>query len=175
MGFLQFGAPEKSREKLAFRPVSETGDPNQNGTFKYYHGLGAGDMNGDGHRDVLICHGWWESPGDLNAKATWKFHPIRIETESGAQPLPAASNLYAMTLIPMATQTSSCLQLTVLESGGQRIRDPKSGSCMRSTSPSLRLMPSSRSISMATDSWIMLPVSDFLLTMAGTLALMIRS
>lgn len=95
MGFLQFAAPEKSREKLAFQAVSEPGDPNQNGTFKYYHGLGAGDMNGDGHRDVLICHGWWESPGDLKSKATWKFHPIRIETESGAQPLPGASNLYA--------------------------------------------------------------------------------
>ncbi len=95
MGFLQIPAADKTSEMFAFRPVSEPGNPNENGTFKYYHGLGAGDMNGDGHRDVLIGHGWWQSPGDLSSKEFWKFHPIRVQTEQGLQPLPAASYLYA--------------------------------------------------------------------------------
>jgi hypothetical protein len=95
MGFLQVPAPAEATKRLAFRPVSEPGDPAQNGTFKYYHGLGAGDMNGDGHRDVLICHGWWESPGNLSTDKPWKFHPVRIAGDNGPQPLPPAANLYA--------------------------------------------------------------------------------
>lgn len=96
MGFLQIpAAAEKSTEQFAFHPVSEPGDPHQNGTFKYYHGLGAGDLNSDGHRDILIAHGWWQSPGDLNTTTLWKFHPVRIQTPDGPQPLPAASYIYA--------------------------------------------------------------------------------
>lgn len=95
MGFVQIPGKDRVFEKFAFHPVSETGDPHQNGTFKYYHGLGAGDMNGDGHRDIIIGHGWWQSPGTLDASELWKFHPIRIQTENGPQPLPAASYIYA--------------------------------------------------------------------------------
>jgi hypothetical protein len=95
MGFLKIPDASLVTGKFMFQPVSEAGDPHQNGTFKYYHGLGAGDMNGDGHRDVLICHGWWESPGASKAAGTWKFHPVRVKTAEGPQPLPAAANLYA--------------------------------------------------------------------------------
>ncbi len=95
MGFLQIPTKDKVFDKFTFQPVSEPGDPHKNGTFKYYHGLGAGDMNGDGHRDILIGHGWWESPGTLTSGEPWKFHPIQIQTDNGLQPLPAASYIYA--------------------------------------------------------------------------------
>lgn len=95
VGFLKIPGPEKVADKFAFQPVGETGDPHQNGSFKYYHGLGAGDMNGDGHRDILIAHGWWESPGSLKPTELWKFHPVRIKTDNGPQPLPACSYIYS--------------------------------------------------------------------------------
>ncbi len=95
MGFNVIPKPDKIAESFGFHAVSEAGNPNENGTFKYYHGLGVGDMNGDGHRDILIAHGWWQNPGDITSAKVWEFHPVRIKTESGEQPLPGCANLYS--------------------------------------------------------------------------------
>lgn len=46
-------------------------------TERYTHGLGWGDINKDGRRDVLIKTGWWESPADVR-KPDWKFHPAAL-------------------------------------------------------------------------------------------------
>ncbi|HEX3798009.1 MAG TPA: family 16 glycoside hydrolase [Verrucomicrobiae bacterium] len=40
------------------------------------HGLGVGDINGDGRMDILNPNGWWEQPADLSAPGPWKFHPV---------------------------------------------------------------------------------------------------
>ncbi len=95
MGFNRIPSPDKATAPFAFHAISEPGDPNENGTFKYYHGLGVGDMNSDGHKDILIAHGWWQNPGDITSSKTWAFHPVRMKTENGNQPLPHCSNLYA--------------------------------------------------------------------------------
>lgn len=42
----------------------------------YGHGIGVGDMNGDGRNDILTPKGWLESPADVRAEGYWKFHPI---------------------------------------------------------------------------------------------------
>ena len=39
----------------------------------YGHGIGAGDVNGDGRTDVLTPKGWLEAPADPRA-ASWKLH-----------------------------------------------------------------------------------------------------
>ncbi|HUP03174.1 MAG TPA: FG-GAP-like repeat-containing protein [Bryobacteraceae bacterium] len=39
------------------------------------HGIGAGDINGDGRPDMLNVFGWWENPGP-GGKEPWKYHPV---------------------------------------------------------------------------------------------------
>jgi hypothetical protein len=43
-------------------------------TQSYGHGIGAGDVNGDGRNDVLTPQGWLEAPADVRAAGTWTFH-----------------------------------------------------------------------------------------------------
>jgi hypothetical protein len=52
-------------------PVSTTGAP---GTDRFSHGIGSGDINGDGRNDVMVVEGWWEAPQD-RAQSSWVFHP----------------------------------------------------------------------------------------------------
>jgi hypothetical protein len=39
------------------------------------HGIGAGDINGDGKMDIVNAYGWWEQPAAGPASGLWKYHP----------------------------------------------------------------------------------------------------
>lgn len=43
----------------------------------YYlpHGIGAGDINGDGRIDIVNPYGWWEQPPPGQDTGLWTFHP----------------------------------------------------------------------------------------------------
>ena len=43
-------------------------------SHSYGHGIGAGDVNGDGRTDILTPKGWFEAPPDPRS-GDWKFHP----------------------------------------------------------------------------------------------------
>jgi hypothetical protein len=53
-----------------FHPVSPKGDYQ-----RFTHGIGFGDVNGDGRMDLLEAKGWWEQPASLSGDPVWKFHP----------------------------------------------------------------------------------------------------
>ncbi len=42
---------------------------------KFGHGLGMGDVDGDGRSDVLFTGGWWPGPGDYT-RPDWNFHGV---------------------------------------------------------------------------------------------------
>lgn len=39
------------------------------------HGLGVGDINGDGRMDFVNAYGWWEQPPAGSGQELWTYHP----------------------------------------------------------------------------------------------------
>jgi hypothetical protein len=39
------------------------------------HGIGVGDVNGDGRMDLVGAEGWWEQPASGADEGHWKYHP----------------------------------------------------------------------------------------------------
>ncbi|MFT5883454.1 MAG: hypothetical protein ACI9FG_001969 [Crocinitomicaceae bacterium] len=79
-GRFGFFTPDwKNAEKpWVFHPISakRTGSP-------YYHGLGFGDLNGDGKIDILEKEGWYEAPADPLKPGDWKFHAYSLSSKKG--------------------------------------------------------------------------------------------
>ena len=51
---------------------------------KFTHGLGIGDVNGDGKMDILEAGGWWEQPKSLEGDPEWVLHKEKFG-KGGAQ------------------------------------------------------------------------------------------
>ncbi len=69
----RFGWAEPDADPTApwiFHPLSE-----DRGLTRYTHGLGVGDVDGDGRADVLERTGWWEQPDSLVGEPLWTYHP----------------------------------------------------------------------------------------------------
>ncbi|MDB4541355.1 VCBS repeat-containing protein [Akkermansiaceae bacterium] len=74
-----WSAPEKP---WTFHAISEVRTKSP-----YYHGLGFGDLNGDGRVDVLEKGGWYEGPKSPHHVGNWTFHPYLFSVKGGAQML----------------------------------------------------------------------------------------
>ncbi|REK15517.1 MAG: VCBS repeat-containing protein [Planctomycetota bacterium] len=62
-----------------FHRVSEKNAPQPFG-----HGLGVGDINGDGRTDILAKDGWFEQPEELG-QGKWTKHKVRFAGPGGAE------------------------------------------------------------------------------------------
>lgn len=79
-GVLGFARPSEptGTDRWIFERCSEPAKWGQ-----YQHGLGIGDVNGDGRADLLMAEGWWQQP-DKAPGEPWKKHPFAFG-KGGAQ------------------------------------------------------------------------------------------
>ncbi len=61
--------PRDPKAPWSFHPVTPPGK-----WQRYTHGIGLGDVNGDGRPDILEANGWWEQPASLAGDPVWRFH-----------------------------------------------------------------------------------------------------
>jgi hypothetical protein len=69
----------KPLEAWTFHNVSE-----QNAPKPFGHGLGVGDVDGDGRRDIITKDGWFAQPEKLDG-ASWQFHKAKFAGPGGAE------------------------------------------------------------------------------------------
>jgi len=83
LGFAKPGAdPTKPWDFHAVSPKGSWGG----------HGMGAGDVNGDGRIDILTGGGWWQQPAAGAASGTWEFHAVPFGR--GNDPFIRGSDIY---------------------------------------------------------------------------------
>jgi hypothetical protein len=71
-----FSVPKDLDQPWDVHPISTEKAP---GTNPFSHGLGVGDVNGDGRQDVIVTHGWWEQPPDARtSNKPWPFHQANL-------------------------------------------------------------------------------------------------
>lgn len=58
------------------------------------HGMGVGDINGDGRMDVLNAYGWWEQPAKSSEQASWAYHPVAFGKWNRSSPGGAEMAVY---------------------------------------------------------------------------------
>lgn len=61
-----------------FHPVSA-----QTASRKFGHGLGVGDVNGDGRMDIVHAKGWLEQPKTKVETSRWQLHPVKFSQSYG--------------------------------------------------------------------------------------------
>ncbi|MBA3311679.1 MAG: VCBS repeat-containing protein [Planctomycetaceae bacterium] len=74
-GKFGYSTPDASdpTKPWTFHAISPKGDRQ-----RFTHGIGFGDVNGDGKPDLLEKTGWWEQPASLEGDPEWKYHPVNF-------------------------------------------------------------------------------------------------
>lgn len=69
---------DKPFDAWSFHPISD-----QMTARRFGHGLGAGDVNGDGLTDVIHSGGWFQQPQNRAMESRWLHHPVTFSQSYG--------------------------------------------------------------------------------------------
>lgn len=78
IGYATFD-PKKGADSWVWHPVS-----GEIGEYPFQHGLGVGDINGDGRMDVIYKGGWYEQPASVEGDPEWQQHKYNFTGAGGA-------------------------------------------------------------------------------------------
>jgi Domain of Unknown Function (DUF1080)/FG-GAP-like repeat len=69
-GYVRYAKPDPANPTgpWIIHNVSEKG-------YETAHGIGIGDINGDGRMDIVNPYGWWEQPAPGAKQKSWTYHP----------------------------------------------------------------------------------------------------
>jgi hypothetical protein len=83
-GYLGYATydPAKPNDLWKFHAIT----PHDKAYFQYTHGIGYGDINGDGRCDMVEMNCWWEQPANPEAGKPWIKHPFHF-ADAAAQML----------------------------------------------------------------------------------------
>jgi hypothetical protein len=79
-----FAPPADPTQPWVMHPIA---GPDYPGACAFAHGIGAGDINGDGRLDVLTSYGWFEQTAD---PTVWRAHALHFD-----YPPAACSDMFA--------------------------------------------------------------------------------
>ncbi len=128
-------AHERTRQMMWFK-AEKAGDSirwigqalsekNAPGTNRFSHGLGFGDVNGDGRKDVIVRQGWWEAPEERQ-QLPWRFHSAPLgepcsqmyaydfDADGDSDIISASAHAYGIWLHEMIEQGDSTTFMTHL-------------------------------------------------------------
>lgn len=69
-GYVRYAKPDPKNPtgQWIVHNISERG-------YAIPHGIGVGDINGDGRPDIVNPYGWWENPASGSKQEAWTYHP----------------------------------------------------------------------------------------------------
>jgi hypothetical protein len=73
-GTVNWASPQKGNPTAPWT-VHAVSEPGFSGPLSQ-HGIGAGDINGDGRVDIISPYGWWEQPPKGTPPGPWTYHPV---------------------------------------------------------------------------------------------------
>ncbi len=81
-GYFGYATIDESQPFSAwqFHNVSDRNAPKPFG-----HGLGAGDIDGDGRQDIITKDGWFAQPAAPESSGMWEFHAVAFAGPGGAE------------------------------------------------------------------------------------------